>query len=73
MCYCLLMSENKKLTHDQAAFVLNVSRQTIYNMQERGDLPTVITDAAIEEHVSNKRIEADRIETRHNFVKEQDA
>lgn len=66
----MCMENIKRVTQDQAAFILNVSRQTIYNMQKRNELPHAITDVVIEKYVSDKRIELDRIEARHNFVKE---
>ncbi len=63
--------ENKRLTHDQAAFVLQVSRQTIYNMQERSVLPDIIDDMSILGYIVNEQSRIDKMRERFKFVQEQ--
>lgn len=63
--------ENKRLTHDQAAFILQVSRQTIYNMQERDALPEVIDDMSILAYITSEQSRVDKMRERFHFVQEQ--
>ena len=63
--------ENKRLTHDQAAFILQVSRQTIYNMQERDTLPQVIDDMAVVRYITEEQSRVDKMRERLRFVQEQ--
>ena len=63
--------ENKRLTHDQAAFILQVSRQTIYNMQERDALPEAIDDMSILAYITGEQSRVDKMRERFHFVREQ--
>lgn len=63
MCYHSSMT---KITHTQAAEILGVSRQTIYNRVERGELTTPLTPVNIKAFIDTQRHELNLIERRLN-------
>jgi hypothetical protein len=53
---------NKTVFSDtQAAFILGVTRQTIFNMKGRGDLPKTITKEAIEKYISAEESKVEKM------------
>jgi hypothetical protein len=65
-----MMKTATKITHDQAAFILGVTRQTIYNMLERGELADV-SGNALQVCIDAKQREVDLMASRLVFVTNQ--